>query len=64
VESTAIRVEKRCTGDLSPSLRRLILIIAAFERYAGATGERVALAERSASANISSRHASRICHST
>ena len=64
VARSASKVAKLCAGVPSGSVWRLALVYAAAERVAGATGSRVALAPWSGSANISSRHASRMCHST
>jgi len=64
VASSAIRVAKLCTGVSSSRMWRATLVKATLDRVAGATGSRTALACWSVSANISSRQASRICHST
>src|ERR1019366_6439412 len=64
VASSSSRVRKLCAGVPSSSVWLATLASAALERLAGATGSRVALACWSQSANISSRQASRMCHST
>src|SRR5471032_72925 len=62
--SSAIKVAKLCAGV--PSLRQWVadLACADADRWAGATGSRVALACCSVSAKVNSRQASRRCHST
>src|ERR1700757_4266107 len=62
--SSAISVQKLCAGVPSSRVWLATLSRACCERCAGATGSRVVLAAWSVSANISSRQASRMCHST